>query len=471
MASTEKEIIALGRGREDWGQYEERLLQSIKSLFMNHLPYSYPRTRIMELFKEKYEVVGGRSLTAIEDRWDRIIKPIWPVDKHEKKLSINDTTFYIIREWYSPDFNNVDITIGGFESKYVFCSGPQIKTRSVIAIDKTKNNGVLYVYPTVLDADYAQIFMDAFCVKDKNNPQKVKEDREPGRLYSILTKQQIKIPLHNKSDKPHILDTAVFFLLDFLFAQMACQIVELNEQSSRNDNKRFKQSIANLLDKLKDIGYINSQHSRLTQIINDAIKMNKQLSKIDYSTLSAIIESYNQDTGDISIPAYWISMPRVFELYVFSQAKKDLKDQKLRYKETLGGIKLEPDISLKENHALKEDDALFVGKDVIIDAKYKYQYVVNIDDIPHKDMDRMTQYLLFKEDMKNQNSKEKEAKKKHKEETKDWPIGILVFPSIREDSGGFENVLRSKEEECVVVRKLYLPLPVKPQSKFCKISK
>ena len=280
-----------------------------------------------------------------------------------------------------------------------------------------KNNKCLFTYPTVLDADYGQIFSDVFCadIADREYLQESKlasgDEKEKG--FFQIRRKRAMIPIEDSSSGI-ILPMAVQLLVDLLFSKLLGDLSHLEKKPhTKGDNKRFesKKEIKGLLKFFQEKGFPYSQADKIRAMLD---MNNLPFDKLDYSYLSEIVQKSTED--HLSIPYYSVTMFRVFELYAYSYLKKKNPDSNIEYQ---ARFVFNDDPTNNEQTNSKRRDIIFPDifmedAERVYDAKYRFQYrSENYCEL--EDVDRMINYILY---MKNQ--------KKLKN-----PKGIFIYPDIR----------------------------------------
>lgn len=408
---SEKKELDLGNPGTAWkSEHNETLEISLKELYGGHLPYSYSEKDIKITFFQHYN--SKRSQRSV---WGQLISILSNkrVTLHQKKSPpyYKGIKIYSIREWYEIDGYSDD-KVDILKKKYIVKSNK--KTYSIIGLSQIEDC-LYYIYPTVLDADYAEIFYDALTCpsEDPESQKRLDKDRDSKTLFEPHSNNIIEVPFKSKDS---ILYTSVYFLLDFLLSNLARKIKQLdNTQGKYKDNKVFQGDIENFIQSFESFGYKYSQKEKLYADISDAIKLNKQLKTIkDDSTFSSLKQiADNSDMEYAKIPEYKISMSKVFELYVFSIIKDDMSKETIKYQDNIIHSKEKDEKDEKE----VKPDLTVVGDSIAIDAKYKFQFITG-DTIPLEDTNRMIEYLF-------QLNKKKESAIK--------PRGYFVFPCVKCD--------------------------------------
>lgn len=132
------------------------------------------------------------------------------------------------------------------------------------------------------------------------------------------------------------------------------------EYSNLIDSCRF---IGTAFEAVHDIDFIDPRRTIRVPPFFKAYRQALRLAMI-ILRLSSVGRSKN-DENSILIPPYWINMPKLFELFVYSKLRLALEGADIEYhSKFLGSI--EPDFLVKK--------VLFEGKGFIADAKYKPKY-------------------------------------------------------------------------------------------------
>lgn len=241
--------------------------------------------------------------------------------------------------------------------------------KSVISLLPSGENW-LYTYPSDINADYAEIFWQVFCIRKKWQGKKAVFSW--GLNKKTPQKRLMEIPI----DK-YFIRSAGFYLLDFLLAQTTCFIEEQKPDQSKlplNENqiklRNIVDEISDRLDKFKsESGYSNSKTSDIKNALNNKLKVcsyirrdrqkdsdKEYIKEIDtaFKELYALLDVKN---GLFTIPEYRIVMPSIFEIYVYSLLYG--KDRALLYQKT------EPDI---------RPDIIDNNRKIVYDPKYRFNF-------------------------------------------------------------------------------------------------
>jgi len=247
--------------------------------------------------------------------------------------------------------------------------------KSVISILPSGENW-LYTYPSDINADYAEIFWQVFCIRKKWQGKKA--------VFSWGLDDNKKNPQERLQAIPidkYFIRSAGFYLLDFLLAQTACFIEEQEPDQSvlplnEGQNKLCKivDEISGRLDKFKsESGYSNSKTSDIKNAFNNKLKVcsyirrdrqkdsdKEYIKEIDtaFKELHALLDVKN---GVFTIPEYRIVMPSIFEIYVYSLLYG--QDEALQY---------QPRIETKSGTRIP--DIVDMNRKIAFDLKYRFNF-------------------------------------------------------------------------------------------------
>ena len=263
---------------------------------------------------------------------------------------------------------------------------------SVIQMCRSEKDGLSYIHPTDLDADYYEVFKMALSAMSKHKDskdllEKVKRKIEDNLLGTDWEELQVV-------DGKDIILTAATFLMDMLHAILW-----------RHSSDKLKSTIDNYWPRVRwAIEQWNKESLKdLDKMVPQKEMINCPL-KAKWNTIKKILTSIDVEQGKISIPTYCIRMPDVFELFCFSKLSEAFDG--IIYYQRLGNnskSKLKPDYVLR-------------SKRLILDAKYKFQYQ-DQERCAIEDINRYLLYIL---------TKNKSANNKY--------YGGFIYPSLEESS-------------------------------------
>lgn len=405
--------LAIGKPGDTWmPEYEAQLLDAIKSLYGGHFPYTYSPGEVVDEIGRHFTT--DRSDNALYEEIKYLLNKEGGVFN---ALDVSKDKKTVLVQEYSDTKHLDKRLLAGKVSE-------QNRVKSETSI-RQKGNCVLYVFPSVLDADYGLIFSNIFKVGFFAN-EEFQNDLK--KMYYINEKKWIRIPIKRldikRFDK---LLTAVWFLLDLLFSKLTEDLAngprsrETKSQQAEREKKRYE--IISLLDFFECYGYSFSRKSMLVKLVNTK---SIPLESCNLSLLGKIKRVSNSLA--LKIPEYAISMSQMFELYVYSHLSLVNPDIKIVYK---------PIFEKKVPDMFFSDAEL---KACIIDAKYKFQYGRDGKYCEIDDANRMFNYLVYLE----------------QEQMGCNARGLFCYPTLKEEKRVFFSDLLQKKR----VAKVSITLPV-----------
>lgn len=467
MTSRKKEID-LGKAGDFWAGYNKGLLEGIRKLYDNHLPYLSSLDDVYNRFVAKYKTL--REEYGLKSQINYLLENYGMVFKSYKTMKVGGYSYHVIKEYTEVAACNeiqknrlpkclkykARLNKECLKNKTLLNTEGRVMSQKGICVRREGKN-VIYVFPRVLDVDYAKIFKDIFNYRgaeETNVNKKTKDmlkmmDNKPFVPIPIQ-KEHIVVRYKSKKRKTQIdetipeLATSAYFLIDMLLSSLLGFVITINKESSitvsNNDaiaNRATISRIRNVLSKLNEkIGYCYSQQSLLYKELNTAkgnnVSLNRLNERKEIIVLSQISELSKE--GMAVIPEFSINMFTVFEIYAFCKAS-----------EHISGLRFQP--TIKDQNKQNKQPDIMLGNNIVIDAKYKYQYGTDSHYCALIDVQRMVDYLLL-------------LAKKVKAEDGEKPTGFFVSPCITRADSGFE-LISSKPTETVLKIQLQLPLNIK----------
>lgn len=405
--------LAIGKPGDTWKpEYEAQLLVAIKSLYGGHFPYTYSPGEVVDELGRYYAT--DRSDNALYEEIKYLLNKEGGVFK---TIDISKDKKTVLVQEYS-DTKHLEKRL--FTGKV----SEQDRVKSEISISQ-RGNRILYIFPSVLDADYGIIFSTIFRVSFSANEI---FQNDVKKMYNVNEKKWIRIPIKGLGVKQFDkLSTAVWFLLDLLFSKLTEDLANslrskgTKSQQAERDKKRDE--IMRLLDFFEYYGYSFSQKKKLVKLINTK---SIPLESCNLSLLDKIKRGSNNVS--LTIPVYAISMSQMFELYVYSYLSLINPDITIEYKPKYK--KKVPDMYFSDG----ELDAC------IIDAKYKFQYGRDGKYCEIDDANRMFNYLVYLE----------------QEQTGCNARGLFCYPTLKNEKRVFFSDLLKKKR----IAKISITLPV-----------
>ena len=466
----EAEQFDFGISGKKWTD-EQRydLLRCIKRRFCNRIPFSYSSLEIAKMIypKSKKSRKPKEISTQIDNFLKDYLEPVY-------KITFNDIHYYVVQEYSKLEsLWNFFRTI--LEKNKLINSSKEYSS-SVIQVKLCKNevaerDELVYIRPTILDADYAEVFTDIFscsCLDEDSNTN-LKNDLKLLCAISNHT-PSVVIPIDNC-----IVRTAVYFLIDFLLAQIIGQIDTQKKREKKMDGPYHEiDEIEDILNELEQkIKYTNSQKNRILNKLQDAVfpdnDQTRELVKKNIEILKSICKSSTATSA--SIPEYRISTPGVFELYVYSKIHEAYKG--LKKTDYLRCLRYKPQLKKNDDGGRMEPDITVEGHMLVVDAKYKFQYRYD-KNCEFRDVQQMAKYLLkqdqdrmvdtFKTTLPNKakiNDKKIVITKINNSIVS--PIGLWVYPTLQKEGPSIEDIIgtiNKNEKHKESIDKVGLALPL-----------
>lgn len=402
--------LEIGGPGEPWKkEYEALLLNVIRSLYGGHLPYTYSPAEVVDEMSLYY--CTDRSDNAIYEEIKSLLNKEGGVFKNIEVSKENK--FFLVQEY--SDAKYLDKRL--FADKI----SHERRVKSETSISK-RGKYIIYVFPSVPDADYGEIFASILKINHIAGPEFQKDVK---KLFKINSKKWISIPITVFSKKTFSkLRIAIWVLLDLLLSKLTDDLAQSKRtRGTKNQQEmrvRKKDEINQILSFFRSYGYVFSYSRRLNKLLNTK---SISIENVDTSILYTMMTN-TRASKEFRIPEYSISMPLLFELYVYSRLALKNPNITIRYK---------PD------YGKKIPDIVFSDKDLdecIIDVKYKFQYGRDDRYCEIDDVNRMFNYLSYKP--------EYQAK------------GLFCYPTLRQEKTVPISVLVKKRR----LAKVSIALPV-----------
>ena len=406
--------LEIGKPGDAWKkEYEVLLLNAIRSLYGGHLPYTYSVGEVVDEMNLHYQT--DRSDNAMYEEIKSILNKEGGVFRN---IEMSKDKQYVLAQEYS----DAKLLDKRFFADKITEEGRLVCETSV----SKKGKRILYIFPSVLDADYGEIFTSVFRV-NRTAKKEFKKDVE--KFYKINEEKWISIPAHHLSGKQYDkLHTAVWFLLDLLLSVLTA---DLNNSKRNKGNKRQQEErkdkreiITKILAYFESYGYVFSHKQKLVKLLNTR---SIPLEGVDVSILSKMMNESSNST--FKIPEYSIFMSKLFELYAYSHFSLVNPQIVVEYK---------PHYDKKKPDMFFSDDELNA---CVIDAKYKFQYGRNDKYCEIDDANRMYNYLLYLE----QDKPGCQAK------------GLFCYPTLKREKRVYLSDLLNNKR----IAKVSITLPVK----------
>ena len=370
-----KEFVDLGTN--GYGDYPYVLKAKIEKVCNNYFPYYLPNEAILDIFQGHYETNRRESglVKMIEKLKDEALlakpKLCQPKKESQKIVLIPDGCQYKVFEHcfnHRPEYIRSNYRDNLWKSLFEDENGiwnDEHHCQSTIRFMRSMHNYFIFIFPRIVDADYALIFKEIFSLqRDEIGYNRSSESELKGEKVSSTDFPERDRALFNfgKTAEAPVLDLSGFsnlekerihqcmsYLLDFILGYLStdCDSKTISpEEKEKISAERQKTSFKKKLEDLaKKINYHPSKiiaDEALERVGDASLKEGderKSLRKVMYFIAD------NCTKKRLSLPEFYIYIPRLLELYCFAMLKKLYPS--LLFKKSISILQRQPDMLLE----------------------------------------------------------------------------------------------------------------------------
>lgn len=406
MNECEKKSLHLGDYGEEYEEFLDPLKKAIQSFsngyFPSYLPDDVLESLLLDNYIVKFKVEerpkGSVYRMIVRLRGKELLA--WPRKAYDAKLLfIPDGCTYKRFMWFITDEYSYRIRDGNEKKKILNelfknwekddnPQGLPRYHRSIIGLLNSDTGYNIFSFPRIIDADYAFIFKEIFTLKEEGNRQDVIEKNRSstvkveGHYFYRIEEGAFKFNFKKYKDEKDIdrIYHCIHFLLDFIFGYLAsdCGITEIPKEREESFNK---EEFEKLKMKISYSPNPDIEKAAVNRVFNSATQNTAERAQL-LSILQTLITDFSSNPEQLTIPYFYIYLPRMLELYSYAILKKGYPN--LAFKPDINGNTPDMLLSLEKNI-------------IFLDAKFKPDYIIP-SRLEQSDEEQMEKYIEKKGD-------------------------------------------------------------------------